>query len=207
MKFWRRLSVLVPAAVLLVCLVGIYLTRGSMANLPFLRAQQSRNSAGDLVDQRPWQTAQALAGVAVSAEEREYAQEALRLSDHEVDQAFSQALRQASMETKALNAEGQALQQRIAALGATVNEDQQQVDRLTAELKAPPAGGVRGRSRGGSVAVPVVTNDDLDVAKAQLQLDTDELADANEDLTRMSGDKRGKIQQELNAREAATRKY
>src|SRR5271168_969637 len=123
MKFLRRLSVLVPAAVLLVSLVGIFLTRGSMANLPFLKAQQLQTSAGDLVDQRPWQTAQTLAGVAVSAEEHEYAREALRLSDHEVDQAFAQALRQASMETKPLNAAGQALQQRIAALQSTVKED------------------------------------------------------------------------------------
>ncbi len=203
MKFWRRLSVLVPTVALVVCLVGLFLTQASMANLPFLKSQQMRQNAGDLVDQRPWQTAQALAGVAVSAEEHEYARESLRLSDHEVDQAFAQALRQASMETKPLPPQGQVLQQRVAVLGETVKEDQAQVDRLTAALKAPPAAAPHGHAP----AAPVVTNNDLDVAKAQLQLDTDELADANEDLTRMSGDRRGQIQQELNARDAATRKY
>ena len=39
---------------------------------------------------------QTLAALAVSAEERELAREAERLADHEVDQAFAQALRQAS---------------------------------------------------------------------------------------------------------------
>ena len=203
MKFWRRLSVLIPAAVLLVSLVGIFLTRGVMANLPFLKSRQSRANAGDLVDQRPWQTAQALASAAVSTEEHEYAREALRLSDHEVDQAFAQALRQASTQTKPLNAQGQALQQRVAALGVTVQEDQAQFDRLTAALKAVPAAG---SARRGAPAAPVVTSDAVDVAKAQLQLDTDELADANEDLARMSGDKRGQIQQELTDRDASTKK-
>ena len=73
MKFWRRLSVMVPAVALAVCLVGLFLTRGSMANLPFLKSQQIRQNVGDLVDQRPWQTARALVGVSVSAEEHEYA--------------------------------------------------------------------------------------------------------------------------------------
>jgi small-conductance mechanosensitive channel len=49
--------------------------------------------------------------------------------------------------------------------------------------------------------------DDLDIAKAQLQLDSDELADATEDLARASGDNRGQIQQELTAREAAMKKF
>jgi small-conductance mechanosensitive channel len=53
----------------------------------------------------------------------------------------------------------------------------------------------------------IADSDDLDVAKAQLQLDSDELADANEQLARVSGDQRGQIQQEMTAREAAMKKY
>ena len=49
--------------------------------------------------------------------------------------------------------------------------------------------------------------DDLDIAKAQVQLDNDELADATEDLARVSGDNRGQIQQELTTREAAMKKF
>ena len=45
-----------------------------------------------LVDQSPWQTVQALAPLAVSAEEQQMAHEAERLADHEVDQAFATEL-------------------------------------------------------------------------------------------------------------------
>jgi len=56
------------------------------------------------VDQRPWQTAATLAALAQSSEERELARDAERLADHEIDQAFSQSLRQASLEKPNLSA-------------------------------------------------------------------------------------------------------
>src|SRR4051812_9597424 len=73
----RRLIVILPALALIACLVGIYVTRDSMANLQFRRARGGRGSS-DLVDQRPWTTAQTLAALAVSAEEQRYAREAER---------------------------------------------------------------------------------------------------------------------------------
>ena len=92
----RVLLVGIAAAVLAVCLLASYLTRGSMANLAFVGNQQPGT---ELVDQRPWQTVSALAPLAVTAEERTLARQAERLADHEVDQAFAMALRQAEMET------------------------------------------------------------------------------------------------------------
>ena len=106
-----------------------------------------------------------------------------------VDQAFALALRQASLQTRTLTGDALAVQQKVAQLQALVKEDQAKVDTLTATLKQP----------NGTIA----HSDDLDVAKAQLQLDNDELADANEQLARVSGDKRAQIQQELTARKAA----
>jgi small-conductance mechanosensitive channel len=162
--------------------------------MPFLRAQGASNgTSGNLVDQRPWQTIESLAPLAVSAEEQSLAREAERLADHEVDQAFALALRQASLRTHTLTGEALAIQQKVAQLQAMVKEDQARVDALTASLKQP----------NGTIA----DSDDLDVAKAQLQLGNDELNDANEDLARVSGDKRGQIQDELTAREAAMKKY
>lgn len=177
---------------------------GVMEHLPFLHGQKTGWNAAppsyDIVDQRPWKTAQTLAPLAVSAEELEFAREAERLADHEVDQAFAQSLRQASAETRQLTGEALALQQRVNSLQQTVKEDQQRVATLTA--KAAPAAGVAA----GSAAVGPAA-DDLDVAKAQLGLDQDELADSMEDLARASGDHRGKIQQELSAHQAETKKY
>ncbi len=193
----RKIAVAVTLAVLVLCLAGSFMTRGVMEYLPFLHGQKAGWNGAEvphgIVDQRPWQTAATLAGLAVSAEERELAQEAERLADHEVDQAFSQSLRQATLEVRGLQGEALALERRVAEQQQTVKQDQAQVATLTA--KAASTGGTG------------VVGDDLDVAKAQLGLDQDELAASIEDLARESGDQRGKIQQELAAREAAMKKY
>lgn len=191
----RKLLIAVPAAVLIVLLVASYLTREAMENLPFLRGKRGA-AAQALVDQRPWQTAQALAPLAVSAEERRLALSAERLADHEVDQAFAMALRMAALEPPVLKGDALALSQKVADLKEMVKEDQAVVDRLTREAAKLPKG-----------PDGTVQSDDLDVAKAQLTLDNDQLGDATDDLARMSGDKRGAIQQELTAREAAMKKF
>ncbi len=168
-----------------------------MANLPSLSGQGGGTAASGLVDQRPFLTAQALAGQAVSAEEQELAREAERLADHEVDQAFAMALRQAEMSTRHLTGPALALQQKVNGLAELVKEDQARVDSLTP----------KGAAAGGDSAAATPASDDLEVAKAQLQLESDELNDAMEDLARESGDKRGQIKQELAARDAAMQKY
>jgi len=193
MKVFRRLAITIPAALLVLCLVGAWLTRGSMTHMPFRQGKGGPAARNTLVDQRPWQTIESLAPLAVSAEEQSYAREAERLADHDVDQAFALALRQASLQSRTLTGDALAVQQKVTLRQALVKEDQAKVDALTDKLKQP----------NGTIA----PSDDLDVAKAQLQLDSDELADANEDLARVSGDKRPQIQQELNARQAAMKKY
>ncbi len=186
----RLVLVAASAVVLLLCLVASYLTRGAMSNLPYRKGQSG------LVDQQPWQTASSLAGLAVSAEEKQHAREAERLADHEVDQAFAMALRQAAMETTVLTGPALEAQKKIALLAAQVKEDQATVDSLTAQIAA---------KRGGATVDSL--QDDLDEAKAQLQLDSDEMTDASADLARASGDKQTRIQQELAAREASMQKY
>jgi small-conductance mechanosensitive channel len=193
MKDFRRLAIAIPAALLILCLVAAYWTRGAMAHMPFLKQGSSPGTSGNLVDQRPWQTIESLAPLAVSAEEQSLAREAERLADHEVDQAFAFALRRAALQTRVLTGDALALQQKVTQLQALVKEDQAKVDTLTAALKSTPAA--------------PASSDDLDVAKAQLQLDSDELADATEQLARFTGDKRGQIQQELTARQAAMKKF
>ena len=96
----RFLSLLALCGLLVVCLAFSWTTRDAMAHLPFLKGQQGQSdpaasSQTTIVDLHPWQIAQALAPLAVSREEEEYAHEAERLADHEVNQAFAAALRQA----------------------------------------------------------------------------------------------------------------
>src|SRR6478736_762201 len=151
----RMVIVLIMLIVLAVTLVGAFLTRGVMAYLPFLQARKGSWTGAyvppGVVDQRPWQTAATLAALAQSAEERKLAREAERLADHEVDQAFSQSLRQASLEKPNLSGKALALQQRVTELQATVKSDEARIAALTA-------------GEGGADAS---TSSDLEVAKAQ----------------------------------------
>src|ERR1700730_1487831 len=164
----RKTSVVVASTVLVVCVVGSFMTQGAMQHLPFLSGSGGSNvqggATGGLVDQRPWQTAQAVAALAVSAEEKELAREAERLADHEVDQAFAQALRQATAETRELKGEALTLQRRVTELQQTVKEDEARMAALTAK------GGLAADGNTGSAG------DDLNVAKAQLGLDQNELS-------------------------------
>ena len=146
------------------------------------------------MDQRPWQTAATLAALAQSAEEKELARDAERIADHEVDQAFSQSLRQASLEKPNLSGKALALQQRVAELQETIKNDQARIASLSCRREHETSGAVSSAS-------------DLEIAKAQLGLDQNELADSIEDLARESGDQRVKLQQELAARQAAMKQY
>ena len=193
----RLVLVLIILVVLAVTLAGAFMTRGVMEYLPFLQARKGDWTGAyvprGVVDQRPWQTAATLAALAQSAEEKELARDAERLADHEVDQAFSQSLRQASLAKPNLSARALALQKRVTELQETIKNDQARVDALSAGAVAKSG---------------AVSNDsDLEIAKAQLGLDQSELADSIEDFARESGDQRVKLQQELAARQAAMKLY
>src|SRR3982075_3253478 len=194
----RMVIVLIILIVLAVTVASAFLTRGVMTYLPFLQARKGNWTGAyvlhGVVDQRPWQTAATLAALAQSAEERELAREAERLADHEVDQAFSQSLRQASLEKQNLSGKALALQQRVTELQETLKNDQARI----ASLSAGPGTRAAGAVSNGS---------DLEIAKAQLGLDQNELTDSIEDLARESGDQRVKLQQELAARQAAVKQY
>jgi small-conductance mechanosensitive channel len=200
----RLVTLLVLVAIFVLCIAFSWTTRDAMSNLPFLRAGNRTQVRFDgqktIVDLGPWQTAQALAALAVSTEEHQYAREAERLADHEVDQAFASALRQASMQRPVLNPEARAISERIKQLEETVKADQDHVDSLT-----PSTGKSTTKKEGADQAVS--GSDELELAKAQLALDQDELADAQQDLARASGDQRVRIQQELTAHQAEQSKY
>src|SRR5437773_11831566 len=97
----RTVIVLVMLILLAVTLTGAFLTRGVMADLPFLQAREGSWTGAyvplGIVDQRPWQTAATLAALAQSAEEKKLARAAESVADHEIDRACSRPLRQASL--------------------------------------------------------------------------------------------------------------
>jgi small-conductance mechanosensitive channel len=202
----RLVAVVVLLVLLVLCVAFSWTTRDAMAHLPFLNQEgETSGLAGNqesLVDLRPWQTAEALAPLAVTAEETEYARQAEHLADHEVDQAFASALRQANLKAqhRTLTGEALALSQKVEQLKQLVAQDQAQVQSLTPSSSSTGA-------QANPDKQPDAGNDDLEIAKAQLGLDSDELAEAQDDLDRASGDDRGEIQGELAAHEASMRKY
>jgi len=138
--------VLAMLIVLAVTLMGAFMTRGVMAYLPFLQGRKGSWTGAyvslGVVDQRPWQTAATLAVLAQSAEERKLAREAERIADHEVDQAFSQSLRQASLAKPNLSGKALALQQRVTELQETIKNDEARIASLSASTGTKSAGAV-----------------------------------------------------------------
>ena len=201
----KLIAIVVLAILVALCFAFSWNTRSALGNRSFSgRVQGAENLFGKktLVDVTPWQTAQTLAALAVSAEETEYAHDAERLADHEVDQAFASALRQARLQAEhvSLSGEAKAITQKIANLQQLIAQDRALVQSLTPAATTTPAT---------KNAPPPATDNsgDLEVAKAQLSLDSDELADAQHDLDRAVGDDSDQIQEELTAREAAVRRF
>jgi hypothetical protein len=145
LKFILALALL---AIIVLCLIFSWTTREAMTTLPFLKRQANRPGAltqNAPVNVRPWQTAQALAPLAVTAEEAQYARDAERLADHEVDQAFASALREAGAKPYALTGAALTLSRKVEHFQQIVKEDQAAVQKLThsppskARRAAPPA--------------------------------------------------------------------
>ncbi len=196
----RLIVLLVLAVLFIACVVSVWFTRNVMSSLSFMRSSSGRQAhlegRKSFVDLSPWETASALLPLAVTAEEKQYARDAARLADHDVDQAFATALRQATLNAAHRNLTGEALalSQRVDKLQEMVNDDKALVE-LIASTKNEPG------------AAAHFDENDLEGAKTQLGLDSDQLADAQSDFNRAVGDNRTDIQAELAAHEAVMRKY
>jgi small-conductance mechanosensitive channel len=134
-----------------------------------------------LVDLRPLQTAQRMAALAGTPEEQALAHEAEKVGDHEVDLAFFDSLRTAEENPPPLSPEARQIADRKAKAAQTLKEDQDSIALLTRRLASAP------ESQRDNL------QDQIDVAKAQLELDQDELDDATEDLEQAGGDPQSKI--------------
>ena len=143
------------------------------------------------VDMHQMQTAMALAPLAVSAEEQDRARDALRLADHEVDMEFAAALREATSQPVPSTPEIRAILERISKAKKSVAEIDAGIARIT-KLQAAATANQR-----------QALAQQLDLAKARLELNEDELADANQDLERAGGDPQRRIQRLVDDHNAA----
>ncbi|HKV26830.1 MAG TPA: mechanosensitive ion channel domain-containing protein [Candidatus Acidoferrales bacterium] len=177
-------------ALLVLAAVGLVLTN-SWTNTAQKQAAKKLFSQNDVVDERPLQTAQQLSILAVTPEEQQLAQEALRISDHEVDMTFEDALREATNHPPVLSADAKKIQARIVRRQARVDAEQANVARLTQLVAKAPA------------SKKDELQEELQLAQAQASLDQDELDDARQDFIRAGGDPRSKIQQALQEHEVS----
>jgi len=134
------------------------------------------------VDTSALQIARALSLLAATPEEQEFARNAVRLADHEVDLAFAAALYQAASLPPPADPKVRALQARVAAAQKQLVAVEADVTRLTQQLAAAR------ESEKAAVA------QQLELAKARQELSQDELDDAQEDFARAGGDPQSSIQ-------------
>lgn len=163
---------------------------------PTLRARKTQVAAitsTDLVDQSTYSTAQRLMQAASTSEEQTFAQSALRIADHELDLAFTQALRDVEAHPPALNSEAAAIQARILKSQALLPADQQRVNDLSAALAQAKA------------EQKDKIQDQLDLAQSQLELDKDELDEANQNLVDSGGNPRQQIETMVQEHAAQTK--
>ena len=134
-----------------------------------------------LVDQRPLQTARRVAQLAGTPEEQLLAHQAEKVGDHEVDLAFFDAVRTAEENPPPLSPEARQIAERKKKAEQALKEDQENIALLTKKLATAP------ESQKDNL------QDQIDVSKAQLDLDQDEVDDAAEDLEQAGGDPQSKI--------------
>ena len=143
------------------------------------------------VDQSPMITARRVQPFAATPEERSLAADALRLADHVLDLAFLEALRQAAEHPPLLNDAGKEMQARLADARRRLKDDQARVARLSSDLAR-----AEGERKDALSA-------ELELVKAQAELDQDEVDDAAQDLDRVGGNPGDRLQQMAKEHEAA----
>src|SRR3989441_4681716 len=193
MKTKRKIAAIVLLALLGAVAYGLFRT-GQPASAPTINTKAAYGAAaqGPIVDQTPLLTAQRLAQMPTSPEELPFAEEALRLGDHDMDLAFAAAVRDAQEHPPVLSAEAKEIQARLRQAERAVEANKAEVARLTTAFEKA------------SADKKDALDDQLDVAKAQLELDQDEADDAKQDLLRSGGDPKGRIQSMVEEHEATS---
>jgi hypothetical protein len=191
MKAHQWIVTLGLLTLVLAAAVGLILTRQS-AQL---------NSAGrtrrpPIVDEQPLTTARAMAALASDWDEQRYSRQALKLADHSVDVAFNYEMRQAIEHPVPPTPESKKLYAQANQAAAAVKADQDRIDQLQKQL----AGAKDERTRN-------TLQQQIDLTKAQLELDQDELDDVKGDLIRSGADRLSRIQRQFNRHEATQKEY
>jgi small-conductance mechanosensitive channel len=198
MKTFHKIAGILLLLLLVAAGYGILRTQPAAPSVPTSAATSNGNAKtppaqSQVVDQTPLKIAQQLAPLVSLPGERQLAEEAIRLTDHEVDIAFTAALRDATLHPPPLSAEAREIQARMQQAQRGLAATQAQVAQLNAAI-AKATGDQKDS-----------LEDQLDIAEAQQELDQDEVEDAKQDLIRAGGDPQDRIQAMVAEHEASTK--
>lgn len=181
LKAFRRTMLASVTSLAAVALVGTIVLRYWISAPPQQPKEKPRPVG--LVDSQPLLTAQRLAMLATTPEEQEFARNALRLADHEVDMAFAAALHQATEHAPPIPAAARPILAKVQSSQQRVKADESEVARL--KLLISKAGD----------STKQQLEDKLELAQATLEVDQEDLDALQQELIRAGGDPRSKIQQ------------
>jgi small-conductance mechanosensitive channel len=154
----------------------------------------SGSTAALTVDQTPILTAESLAEMPTSKEELQLAQQALEISDHDMDVAYTAAKHELEDHPAPLSPEARQIQARLKQAEDALAADDALVQRLTAE-EAKAIGARKDE-----------LHNQLVLATAQQDEDQDEVDDAKEDLARAGGDSSSRIEALTQEHEVSSKK-
>ncbi len=193
MWFKKYGTIILLVVALLAAGYGIYSTASTPAPAVARTARRGPSDRTFVVDQRSLITAEQLALQSTSAEERAFAEEALRLADSEMDLAFASAVRRIANLPRATSDTAKEAEARLGKSLRALSDDQAQVAALEKALATANA------------AAAESLTDRLELAKAQEALDQDDADDARQDLRRAGGDPQGRMQEMIDEHEAASK--
>jgi small-conductance mechanosensitive channel len=193
MKSAHKVATFAVVVLLVATVYGLFRTRGQPdTSAPSGSSTDRGKESGSVVDQSTFWTARWLAQMPTTVEERQVAEDALHLADKDMDLAFAAAVREVEQHPPALSAEAKEIEARLQKSENSVAADQAKVAQLTAE-DAKATGSKKDE-----------LDDRLNLAKAQLELDQDEVDDGKEDLARAGGDQQACIQALMQEHEATS---
>src|SRR5437762_1073171 len=180
----QKTAAAVLVALLAAVAYGLWTTSPTVSSVRAQRAaaKAPAASAMPVIDQNTYLTAKRLARLATTAEEQPLAQAAVQLTDHELDLAFSAAIRHIEAHPPVLGPEAVQIQERLLSAQKEQERDAQEVKRLAAALAQA------------ADADKAAIQDRLDLAQSQLELAQDEVQEADNDLLQAGGNVHQRIQ-------------
>jgi small-conductance mechanosensitive channel len=191
MSSLQKSTATVLTVLLAVTLYGLW--RNQDPPPPPAPPEATRNGAVPVIDQTTLATAQRLARRATTAEELPLAQSAVQTADHELDLAFSGALRAIEAHPPVLSPEALAIQARLEAAQKRLTADADTLNTLAQKM---------GQA---AEADKADLQDQLDLVGSQVELDKDQIEDANNDLMAAGGNVHQRIQKAQEEHAAAER--